>query len=81
MNNIDIIKEKVNKLFLSKSNIHINIKNNRPKVAINNLEVTIKGIYPNIFCVTETNGDTPKSYSFQYVDVLIGRVEILELTK
>lgn len=81
MNNTEIIKRKIERLFQSDKKIHIRVKNTRPKNTTTDLEVVIKGVYPNIFCVIEADSAFPKFYSFQYTDVLIGRIEILELSQ
>jgi len=78
MNNINSIISKINKLYHESPQIHINIKSSRPKQILNNVFVVITGVYPNIFCVEEINAKYPKKYSFQYADILIGKVEIIE---
>ena len=79
MNNIDSIKNKIKMLYETNPKIHINIQSTRPKLILNNVYVIIKGVYPNIFCVEELGVEHPKTFSFQYVDILIGKIEISEL--
>jgi len=78
MNSIEYIKLGIASLFKKNDDIHIIINISHRKPMIEFIPVKIKGVYPNVFCVEETEGDNPKKYSFQYADVLIGRVEIKE---
>ena len=78
MNNIEYIKNKIELFYKKSPDINIIINTSRSK-STDMIPVKIYGIYPNIFCVEETETQCPKKYSFQYVDVLIGRVIIKEL--
>lgn len=78
MDNIEYIKNGINRLFCDGGNINIIINTSRTKPISEYKSVKITGTYPNIFCIEEIGVELPKKYSFQYVDVLIGRVRIKE---
>ena len=47
--------------------------------AITNLPVVIKALYANMFEVEDRNAKPPKTYVYQYVDVITKEIEILEI--
>lgn len=76
---LDIIKSKINNLYVKKSVIHINVTLTNPRVNLKNQTAIIKNVYPHIFQIEECNGDNPKCYTLQYTDVLTKQIDILEL--
>ena len=80
MTSLDNIKEKIRKLYETNPCIHINVNIKNPRINLSCVNVTIKGIYPNLFRVEEKSGDISKTYTVQYKDVLLNRVEIIELS-
>lgn len=50
-----------------------------PKVSVRNEPAVIVGMYPNFFQIEERESGYPRRHTLQYNDVLMGRVEILEL--
>ena len=76
---IETIRRDIRNLFETNPNIHVNVTMRHPKVSVENGYAVIKGVYPNIFQIEETDNGYVRCHSVQYNDVLIGRVEILEL--
>lgn len=76
---IETIRKDIRDLFQTDPHIHVNVTMRHPKVSIQNGEAVIKGVYPNIFQIEEKENGYARCHSVQYNDVLIGRVEILEL--
>lgn len=76
---IDAIRNDIRNLFETNPNIHVNVTMRHPKVSVQNGSAVIKGVYPNTFQLEETESGYAQRHSVQYNDVLIGRVEILEL--
>lgn len=76
---IETIKKGIQELYDTAPHIHVNVTMRHPKVSVQNGEAVIKGVYPNIFQIEETDNGYKRCHSVQYNDVLIGRVEILEL--
>ena len=76
---IDAIRNDIRNLFETNPNIHVNVTMRHPKVSVQNGPAVIKGVYPNTFQLEETESGYTQRHSVQYNDVLIGRVEILEL--
>ena len=76
---IETIKNDICRLFKTNPHIHVNVTMRHPKVSVQNEPAVIKGVYPNIFQIEEMENGYARCHSVQYNDVLIGRVEILEL--
>ena len=76
---IDVIRNDIRNLFETNPNIHVNVTMRHPRVSVQNGPAVIKGVYPNTFQLEETESGYTQRHSVQYNDVLIGRVEILEL--
>lgn len=79
MTSLDIIKSKIQRLYKTNPNIHINVAITHPKVNLKNEPVVIKGIYPHIFQIEEKSSSSPKTHTLQYTDVLLHHIEIVEL--
>lgn len=76
---IDTIRKDIRRLFEENPYIHVNVTMRHPKVSVQNGAAVIKGVYPNTFQLEETESGFTQRHCVQYNDVLIGRVEILEL--
>ncbi len=76
---IDAIRKDIQNLFETNPHIHVNVTMRHPKVSVQNGSAVIKGVYPNIFQIEENENGYVRCHSVQYNDVLIGRVEVLEL--
>lgn len=76
---IESIRSHIQKRFETDPVIHMNVTMRHPKILVENGPAVIKGVYPNIFQVEERESGYVRRHSVQYNDVLIGRVEILEL--
>lgn len=76
---IQTIRKDIRNLFETDPHIHVNVTMRHPKVSVQNGPAVIKGVYPNIFQIEENENGYVRCHSVQYNDVLIGRVEILEL--
>ena len=74
------IKIKIQKLYNTNPEIHINVHCNHPKMYYDNEPAIIRGVYPHIFQLEVKEDNQIKSFYMQYEDVLIKRVEIIELT-
>ena len=81
MTELDIIKSKIKKLYETNPNIHINVSLTRPRVSFTCEPAIITGVYPNIFQIEEQSSGSKKCRTIQYTDVLINRIEILELSE
>lgn len=79
MTSLDIIKSKIQKLYKTNPNIHINVAITSPKANLKNEPVVIKGIYPHIFQIEERRSSSPKCHTIQYTEVLLHHIEIVEL--
>ncbi|MCR4962960.1 MAG: hypothetical protein K6B40_03675 [Firmicutes bacterium] len=75
MNALDEIKRKIQILYQTNSNIHVDVNMSKPKVSIINQEARIKGVYSHIFQI-ESNGEC---YSLRYSELLTPAIRINEL--
>lgn len=76
---INTIKTKIKELYESNTILHLTIHDRKMKAFVQNAEVIISAIYPSIFQVTEYNVDSPKTYSIQYVEILMHSIQLKEL--
>jgi len=81
MPSLDIIKSRLLTLYKTQPNIHINVSIPNPKVCLKNQSVVLKGVYPHIFQIEEKSTGLIRRHTFQYTDLLTGRIEIAELTE
>ena len=79
MTSLEIIKEKIKKLYNTNPNVHINVSMSNPRIELKNELVKIKGVYPHIFQIEEGSTGSVKCRTHQYTEVLTRRIEILEL--
>ena len=79
MTSLDIIKSKIQRLYKSNPNVHINVAITSPKINLKNEPVVIKGVYPHIFQIEEGSSRSPKCHTLQYTDVLLHHIDIVEL--
>lgn len=75
------LKERIKKLYEQNPNIHINLTLKRAKENLKNLPAVITGVYTHLFSVQVEDKGFPQTYSVQYAEVLINKVEILELAE
>ena len=61
--------------------MHVNVSLTQPKVHPKNHPVTITGVYHNIFRMEDRTGENPSTHIVQYVDLMMGHVEIKALTQ
>ena len=79
MSNVESRKSAITELYNNALSVHVNINTVRPKITVTNGEAVIKGVYANLFRIEERSLGCPRCHSIQYADVLIGKVQILEL--
>ena len=60
MTSLNIIKSKIQRLYKTNPDIHINVAITSPKVNLKNEPVVIKGVYPHIFQIEERGSVLPK---------------------
>ena len=76
---LDVIKSKIQNLYQTNPNIHINVAVTHPKVNRKNEPVVIRGVYPHIFQIEERSSGSPKLRTIPYTEVLLHYADILEL--
>lgn len=78
---LDDIKAKIKKLYETNPDIHITFISSYPKMNLVDEPAKIIGVYKNVFRVEEYSKVTPQVHTFQYSDVFIKRIEVLEITR
>lgn len=79
MNALNAIKAQIQALYKTHPNIHMNVTIPGGKMHLKNHPVTITAVYPNIFRVEDRTCNPPETHIVQYVELMMGYVEILEL--
>ena len=79
VDNLERIKNGIERLYKTNPNIHLSIKLTRPKIIVEETPAVITGVYKNIFQIEENDSGHPTRHTFQYGDVFIGHVSIAEL--
>ena len=74
---INIIKNKILKLYNDKALIHVTVNVKRKNVK--NKPSEIINVYNNFFYVRSQNGFYDEEFSISYIDLLIGNISIKEL--
>lgn len=81
MNSIDLIKDKIQRLYKTHPNIYINVSMTSPRINLKNELVVIKAVYSHIFQIEERSSGSPKCHTLQYTDVLTGQIQIVGLAE
>lgn len=81
MTTLDKIKEKVQARFKLDPNVHVNVCLTHPKLQLENDVAVIKGVYPHVFRLEEYSTGKPQCHTLQYTDILINRIQIIELNE
>lgn len=79
MNKLNAIKTRVQALYRTNPSIHMNVTIPGGKIHLKNYPVTITAVYPNIFRVEDRTGNTPETHIVQYVELMMGYVQISEM--
>ncbi len=81
MSVLEAIKDNIRLLYETDPDIHVNVLVKSPRrMNLENLPVTIKGVYPHMFQIEERSGRIPRQFTHLYSDVITKDIEILELT-
>ncbi len=78
------IREKIQHLYQTHPDIHINIQvryPRSPRQTLTNIPVVIKGVFPNVFQIEDNSSGKPRIYLHQYNDIATKEIEILELNE
>lgn len=78
MNSLEDIKRGIQKLYRTNTTIRVNGFLPDLNIAFNNSSAVIKTIYPNTFQIEEHRGSSLITHTFQYTDVLLHRIELIE---
>lgn len=73
---VESVRAQIVRLLETQPHIRISVAIAHSKV-VQDAEVTITGVYRHVFCVEEMSGGVPQRHTFQYSDLITGRVRIL----
>ena len=79
MTELNLIRNKITRLYATSPDIHMDISISTPKVLLKNAKATIIEVYPNLFRIKETSTGVDKMHTIPYTDVLTKHIQILEL--
>ena len=78
---LDQVKRAVRQLQGTSPQVHVQLTIRSPRRMQKSFSASIKGVYPNIFILSEKQDGKEKLHSCAYADVLTGDVQIRELLK
>lgn len=58
--------------------LRVNVELSQPKIHMQDVTVTLTGVYAHIFEVEEATSGTKKRHTLQYADVLLRHIQILD---
>ena len=73
------LREKIELLAATSQDVVVDVAIPHSRISYTAKAAKIVGVYPHLFRVAISDGDACVTFSFQYSDVLIGRVKIHEL--
>lgn len=76
---LDALRSQIRELKQSGRTVHVTISNTHPKISLIDLPVIIQYASSQIFWIERVDKKSLFCNSFQYADLLTGRVEIQEL--
>lgn len=76
MATLDGIRMQIYRFYKSGSRIHITTQQASSKTESSDFFARITGVYPHLFIIEENSLGTPKTHTFQYTDIITGRVRV-----
>lgn len=76
---LEALRERIKQMHQNKQVIHVSISNSHPKVALVDLPVHIQYASSQVFWIEREDHKQLFCNSFQYADLLTGRIVIREL--
>lgn len=58
--------------------MRINVSLSQPKLHLEDVEVTITGVFSHIFQIEERDSGAPQRHTLQYSDILLQNIQILD---
>ncbi len=79
MTELNLIKNKITRLYETNPDIHMNISISAPKISLTNAKATIIEVYPNLFRIKESSTGIDRTHIIPYTDILTKHIQISEL--
>lgn len=76
---LDTLRQQVQTLCCTKQEIHVDLAVPHLKLCCNDAQATLLGAYRHVFTIEERLTGRPVTHTFQYADLLTGRITIREL--
>jgi len=79
MTQTDYVKSKIEKLYKTNPNIHIQYAAITPRGVTESIPATITGVYKHIFQIEESSSGKARKYTVQFAEVIMRRIVIKEI--
>ena len=76
---LDALREQIRRMQQTKETIHVSLSNSHPKVSLINVPAVIQYASSQIFWIERVDKKPLFCNSFQYADLVTGRIQIREL--
>lgn len=74
---VEKVRQQIRHRFETNPKMCINVSLAQPKLHLQNVEVTITGVFSHLFQIEECDSGKPMRHTLQYLDVLLHHIEIL----
>lgn len=74
---VEKVRQLIRHRFETNPKMRINVSLTQPKLHLQNVEVTITGVFSHLFQIEECDSGHPLRHTLQYADVLLHHIEIL----
>lgn len=72
------VRLQIKRRYETNPKMRINVALTQPKLHLEDVEVTITGVFSHIFQIEETDSGKPLRHTLQYSDILLHHIEILD---
>lgn len=74
---VEKVRQLIRHRFKTNPKMRINVSLTQPKLHLQDVEVTITGVFSHLFQIEECDSGRPLRHTLQYADVLLHHIEIL----
>ncbi len=78
---LDALRERIRTMQQTKETIHVSLNNSHPKVCLIDVPAVVQYASSQIFWIEREDKKQLFCNSFQYADLMTGRIQIRELTE
>lgn len=78
INDVEMVRRQIRHRYETNPQMRINVSLTHPKLQLQNVQVTITGVFSHLFQIEECDSGRPLRHALQYSDVLLHHIEILD---